>query len=257
VIDLFSGAGGFSEGFVQSGHQIILASDINRNMCYTYKQNHPKTSVMNSNLLAQEEFEAVIEKAESLLRGRTLNLLAGGPPCQGFSTAGNWNSADSRNDLVYIMLKVAQQLQPESIVIENVQGLKWMKKGLILESILSDLSELGYRCSVFTLHAEEYGVPQRRRRIFIVANDSGNEFQKPASLFSGITHSRNRTNIKFTSENLAHPLTVAESIADLPELSQGKGQHIMEYNPDWIQSSYQLFMRGAISFDSFLRDRAE
>ncbi|MFW9945027.1 MAG: DNA cytosine methyltransferase, partial [Candidatus Sifarchaeia archaeon] len=99
VVDLFAGAGGLSEGLIQAGHRPIVASDINRHMCATYEYNHPETAVMQLDITNSTAFSQLVSEIEDGLAGKTLNMIAGGPPCQGFSTAGNWDASDSRNSL--------------------------------------------------------------------------------------------------------------------------------------------------------------
>ncbi len=257
VIDLFAGAGGLSEGLKQAGHDIVLATDLNHHMCESYDQNHEDTTVLNLDILNPIDYQTLCEEIETRLKGQTLNLLAGGPPCQGFSTAGHWNTSDERNSLVYMMYDFAELFQPEWLVIENVLGIKWMNKGEILESLKDRLSTLGYTTEIFSLHAEEFGVPQRRRRVFILSNRDGCDIPKPEPIFSSVVYTRKHQQIKLINSDLPPPITVREAISDLPPLDHNMGEHQTLYNPERLESYYQLLMRGAISFDTFIRHRAE
>ena len=166
VIDLFSGAGGLSEGFVQAGNEVILATDSNSNMCKTYGHNHPTTKVIQSDLHLADQSNELLEAIEGTLAGKHLNTIIGGPPCQGFSTAGNRDALDSRNTLVFRMLEFVHTLMPDNIVIENVPGLKRMHQGKVIGSIVSKLEEEEYSVTILNLRAEEFGVPQRRQSSF-------------------------------------------------------------------------------------------
>ncbi|TXT55274.1 MAG: hypothetical protein BAJATHORv1_40185 [Candidatus Thorarchaeota archaeon] len=252
AVDLFAGAGGLSLGLVQSGHRPIVAADNNRNMCLTYSYNHPDTMTSLSNLQNTEDFENLCNLIDNTLHGRTLQLVAGGPPCQGFSTAGKWDSRDSRNSLVVPMLKVIQRFQPEFVLIENVLGLKWMEKGAILQRIISILDSMEYSTQWYTFKAEAYGVPQRRRRIFIIGSRSG-DYDAPTPFFASVKRTRNRDIIQYSSNQLPLPISVREAIFDLPEIESGNISHIQSYNGESVLSNYQKYMRDEISYEEFLK----
>lgn len=245
AIDVFSGAGGLSLGLADAGHGILLAADKETHMRSTYSFNHPKTSVLDTDFSSPEEIESFIEYANGILRGKTLNLLAGGPPCQGFSTAGKWNLADPRNFLIFSMLRLIKHLQPENVLIENVTGLRIKKNGDTLASICASLESLGYRSTWFQLNSEQYGVPQRRRRIFIVGNRNGDSIGPPETHFYAIKAGKSY----FVSEHQLKPICVKDALSDLPLLSPGDGAHESMYDPSWISSSYQQLMRGLISYE--------
>ena len=257
VIDLFSGAGGLSEGFVQAGHDVILASDCNSNMCKTYAYNHPMTQVVQADLHLREQSENLLEEIERTLAGRHLNTLVGGPPCQGFSTAGNRNALDSRNSLVFRMLEIVHTLQPHNVVIENVPGLKWMQQGQVLESVVRALEELEYSVSVHNLKAEEFGVPQRRRRVFVVGQRDGDCKAAPAGVLAPIVRGRTRDDVKLGAKDLPSPVSVSEAISDLPLIVSGGGEDLIEYDVNWTTTDYQRLMRESLSFDDFITKRAE
>jgi len=256
-IDLFCGAGGLSEGLVQAGHRILVASDANGNMCETYRHNHKNTHVAQANIHNENESTVLLDIIESRLKGRTLDLLAGGPPCQGFSTAGKWSSTDTRNSLIFRTLDFVRKLVPEFVLLENVPGLRWLQQGRILEMLLDELREVGYTTQTLLLKAEVYGVPQRRRRIFIFGTRNGDLLDRPRDLLAGVAHGRTRTTNKIDDNGLQPPISVFEALSDLPEILSGGGYDAMEYDASWIQSDYQRLMRGLISLESFLAKRAE
>lgn len=253
AVDLFCGAGGLSEGLEMAGHKIVLASDLNGNMCKTYAYNHPQTPVIQASI---RETEEIIDEVENVLDGQTLGLLAGGPPCQGFSTAGKWSPDDSRNSLTHSMISIAQSLKPDTILIENVPGIKWMAGGGLLSAITDSLASIGYTSSVLTMRAEEYGVPQRRRRVFVVASSTGIEFSVPRGRFSNVRVGKTRSEPRIDSSR-ALPVSVSEAIDDLPEIEPGGGEQVLSYEDIAAVSDYQLLMRGRISFNQFISKRAE
>jgi DNA (cytosine-5)-methyltransferase 1 len=257
IVDLFAGAGGLSHGLEQAGHKVILASDIDSNMCQTFAFNHPKASVLRNDLANQLEYRDLIYEIEEVLKGRTLNLLVGGPPCQGFSTAGKWNITDERNSLVFAMLRVVKRIQPEYVIIENVPGLAKINKGKSLNGIVTTLKKIGYCSKLHILKSEEFGVPQRRRRIFIIAFRHKNEICSPVPIFSAMSRGRTRENVRVENEDLPRPVNVGEAISDLPSIASGGGSELMTYDNNWMNSDYQKLLRGYLNFDTFAKRRAE
>nr|KXH74973.1 MAG: hypothetical protein AM325_11605 [Candidatus Thorarchaeota archaeon SMTZ1-45] len=257
VVDLFSGAGGLSDGFVQAGNKVIVASDFNTNMCKTYTYNHPDTKVIQADLHIINQSNHLLEEIEHTLSGKHLTTLIGGPPCQGFSTAGNRNTIDPRNSLVFRMLEFVNVLQPDQIVIENVPGLKWTKQGQVLNSIVRTLEKEEYAVSLLNLHSEEFGVPQRRRRVFVIGVRNEKRKQLLRRYFSPIIRGKNRIDARLGSKDLPPPVNVFEAISDLPPIISGGGEDIIEYDTNWIASDYQRLMRELISFEDFLKRRTE
>jgi DNA (cytosine-5)-methyltransferase 1 len=256
-VDLFCGAGGFSEGLIQAGHRILVASDFNEHMCETYRFNHEKTRVVQADLYDQDEANNLLEIIEQNLKGRTLNLLAGGPPCQGFSTAGKWSSSDTRNTLIFKTLDFIRKLTPDAVLLENVPGIRWLQQGRILEILLNALKKAGYNSHTLLLKAEAYGVPQRRRRIFIVGTRSEDSIEKPRASLAAVVRNRARENDEPDRNGLPPPITVSEAISDLPEIPSGGGFESIEYDCSKMNSDYQRYMRGLISFETLVNKRTE
>ncbi|MFW9965108.1 MAG: DNA (cytosine-5-)-methyltransferase [Candidatus Sifarchaeia archaeon] len=257
VVDLFSGAGGLSEGFVQAGNEVILASDFNSNMCKTYAYNHPTTTVIQTDLNVIGQSNHLLDEIDKLLGGKHLTTLIGGPPCQGFSTAGNRNSVDPRNNLIFRMLEFVGVLKPDNVVIENVPGLKWIKHGRVLDSIVKSLNEEGYGVTILNLHAEEFGVPQRRRRVFIVGSRNLTSEELLTGYFAPIIRGRTRHDVRLGSKDLPPPVNVFDAISDLPPIDSGGGDDLIEYDINWIATEYQKLMRDLMSFEDFLARRTE
>jgi DNA (cytosine-5)-methyltransferase 1 len=256
-VDLFCGAGGLSDGLAQAGHKILVASDFNGHMCETYRFNHQRTHVVKTDIMNQDESDNLLNAIDSELKGRTLNLLAGGPPCQGFSTAGKWSSLDTRNHLIFRTLDFIRKLAPESVLLENVPGIRWLQQGRILETLLNELRAEGYHPKTLLLKAEVYGVPQRRRRIFIIGNRSGDSIDKPRDLLAAVVHGRTKKYSKIEDNGLPSPISVSEAINDLPAIPSGGGADVIEYDFSWMRSDYQRYMRGQILLETLLAKRTE
>ncbi|TET12169.1 MAG: DNA cytosine methyltransferase [Candidatus Thorarchaeota archaeon] len=257
VLDMFSGAGGLSEGFIQAGNDIVLATDSNSHMCETYRYNHPKTKVVLADVDNPFQSKELLEEIERTLKGRTLTTIVGGPPCQGFSTAGRRIPSDSRNTLVLKMLDFVNSLAPENVLIENVPGMKWIKRGKAIGAVVERLEAGGYTTTVLDLKAEEYCVPQRRRRVFVVANRNNEPLFVPKGALAPIVRGKTRKDSRPGTKDLPPPVNVSEAVSDLPSLSSGEGEDRIEYIPDWTKTDYQRLMRGNLELGDFITKRAE
>ncbi len=239
-IDLFSGAGGLSEGLTEAGFSSLFASDIVPAYAETYLRNHPGTKVITEDI---RSLDAESIREELGLKKGELDLIAGGPPCQGFSiNAPVRSSLDHRNHLFREYLRFIDAFEPKAILIENVPGLVSFEQGTTLHAILEALSDLGYGADVRILGAAYYGVPQMRWRTFILGL-RGREL--PSHAFPDpIYHAPIRPNFTTTfngkslikipsSETEAKFTTVQEAISDLPVLKCGeRGNPVKEYASD-------------------------
>lgn len=169
AVDLFSGAGGVGLGFSWAGHEVVASVDNNADACRTIGGSHNEDHlVLQRDLSDDEQFDDMVRHVRRRLRGQSLGVLAGGPPCQGFSTAGPCRVDDPRNRLVLSFLRAVEELEPEQVVFENVVALRWRGRAL-LDELTDRVGALGYDVGVRILHAEAYGVPQLRRRLVMVA----------------------------------------------------------------------------------------
>jgi DNA (cytosine-5)-methyltransferase 1 len=153
------------------------------------------------------------------------------------------------------MLDYVDKLMPETVVIENVLGMKWMQKGQVLRRIVESLEGVGYTCSVVDLKAEEFCVPQRRRRVFVLGTRDNEQIPPPKGILSSIARGKTRKNTRLATMKLPPPVTVSEAISDLPALSEGQGSDRIRYNPKWIKTDYQHLMRGQIDLSDFIENR--
>lgn len=161
VLDIFSGAGGFSRGFEQAGFQTIGAIEFDRHAAETYQANHPEAKVYVGDILSVD-----IEKVKEEIGSP--DIIVGGFPCQGFSIAGKRDPNDPRNQLPLEAIRYVSYFQPKLFIMENVKGLLSMEGGKTIEFFLKEFSEAGYRVSHRLLKAVEHEVPQLRERLFIV-----------------------------------------------------------------------------------------
>jgi DNA (cytosine-5)-methyltransferase 1 len=255
VVDLFAGAGGISEGLSQAGHHVVLASDINASMCETLKHNHAGATVIQADVADETQYESLKQSIEVVLGGRTPRIVTGGPPCQGFSTAGMRDPTDMRNSLIVPMLTIVSEFMPDYAMIENVPGMRYMQKGKILRKAIESLESFGYTCQCLQLNAEQYGVPQRRRRLVVLANRTSRNLEVPHPSFSPVTRGRRREDVRVTSAAYPPAINVSEAISDLPMIPSGGGFEECNYENCWLNSDYQRLSRGLLKMDEFLRKR--
>lgn len=176
VISLFSGAGGCSLGFKQAGYSILYANDKDPAAVETYKNNFPD-AVCEQEDIDKLDFKAILTKVG--LKSGELDVLIGGPPCQGFSTAGTKFWDDPRNHLLKSYVKALKIINPKWFLMENVEGLLTSNKGNYIYEASKAFIELGYDIRIEKVYSQEYGIPQRRKRVIIVGNRIGHEFKMP------------------------------------------------------------------------------
>lgn len=163
-IDLFVGAGGMSIGFKDAGIKALVANDFERSACKTFKINNPEVEVIHGDITTAE----IKEKIYNTVNCSEVDLVCGGPPCQGFSLAGKRFIDDPRNQLFKDFIEVVEKIKPKVVVMENVEGMLSFMKGEIYNQIIELYNKLGYRALGRVLLASEYGVPQKRKRVIII-----------------------------------------------------------------------------------------
>ena len=225
-IDLFSGCGGMTLGFGWAGFNSVLASDIDDNCKNTFATNFPEIPFLCGDLskFTKDEFDKIISNTE-------IDVIIGGPPCQGFSLANkkrNKVSEDPRNKLFYEFVKTINWYNPKSFVMENVKGLLSMESGQVIKQIQNEFEnagEFGYEVRTKVLKASDYGVPQSRERVIIIG------IRKDLELIP-----------EFPSKKYQKEVTVDDAISDLPKINAGQGEENMIY-PFSPVNDYQKFMR--------------
>jgi DNA (cytosine-5)-methyltransferase 1 len=222
AVDLFAGAGGASLGLVQAGFDLRLAAEMEPAFAATHDANLPG-AVLQADLRGVAASKVL---AATGVGPRELDVLFAGPPCQGFSMIGPRVVWDARNNLFLEVLRVAKALQPKAIVIENVPGLLTLGGGRYLAAILEGLAAHGYRAACAELLAAQYGAPQMRWRLVIVAwrDDLDIEagFGFPTPTHGGLSIGDLVPNATTHPDAYAGFLTTRDAIADLPKLSAGE-----------------------------------
>lgn len=228
-IDLFSGAGGFAEGLRQAGWAILTGNDIDSAAGETFRSNFPEASFFEGPI---SELKAAALLRDTGLQPGELDCLVGGPPCQSFSYNNHQRSAsNARARLFKDYLRIVKALKPKTLVMENVPGMLTIDGGRIIQEIEKELGKLKYKCCIRLLYAEDYGTPQARRRVFIVASRIGSV----ENIFPNGTHGPSEKPSSGIAKKFIHawevsrgrkpvPLvTVWDAISDLPPLKNGKG----------------------------------
>lgn len=225
AIDLFCGAGGLSEGFRQAGFHILAGNDFDEQAGETFATTHREARFLGGPI--QNWSAGDFLKAAGVNRGE-LDAIVGGPPCQGFSVYNHQRGLhDERSSLYREYLRVVDGVRPKWVVLENVTGMTSAGKGGAVQAILSGLNALGYEVEARILKAEEYGVPQERRRLVFIGNRIGMPIRWPER-----SHGPG-----------ALPLTtVRDAIGDLPALRNGEDRGVLAY-ADKPRSEYQRAMR--------------
>lgn len=167
-IDLFSGCGGFSYGMEMAGHKCLLGVDFEPKAIESFAQNHPHAQAICIDIHKLSK-----RKLESLIDINNIDMVVGGPPCQGFSTVGRGDVNDDRNSLFKQFVRIVKLTRPKFVVFENVTGILANKNSQVLEHIFRSFERLGYNMDARVLSADEYGVPSRRRRAIIMGVRNG------------------------------------------------------------------------------------
>ena len=215
ILDLFCGCGGLSYGFELEGYQIVAGIDSWGDALNTFKLNH-KNSLAIEYDLANPNYESLSKSI-----GSSIDLIVGGPPCQGFSISGHRNPEDPRNKLYIGFVEAVDFFKPKAFLMENVPNLASMKKGEILRNVIREFTDLGYTLSYKIMLASDYGVPQNRKRLVMVGLKGAQSFVFPEA------------------QTPDHKVTCEEAIGDLSENSISNGN---DY-PSKALTQYQESMR--------------
>lgn len=217
-IDLFSGAGGMSLGAEMAGIKVKYAIEKDKYAALTYKTNHSYTKVINKDICELQDFSLDID-------GKNC-ILFGGVPCQGFSTSNRRtnNRKNPQNWLYLEFVRFLKSIKPNWFVFENVTGLVELEAGVFFEEILNNFKKAGYECSYAILNAVDFGVPQKRSRLFIVGSREGKK-------------------LNLTLYQKHRVITVREAFEDLPILENGANIDILPY-VSIPNNQYACNMRG-------------
>lgn len=204
VVDLFSGAGGLSRGFMDAGFNVVLGVDFDDAALKTFEKNHGNGESMKLDLFNHKNIDKIVNYINK--KDIKVDVLVGGPPCQGFSLAGKREEFDQRNVLYTAMVKTAKKLKPKVVVLENVPGMLTLYNGAGAKRVQEDFEKIGYKVETpKILYAPEYGVPQIRKRVFFVMTLKGvvkGQFKYPTPIIE--------------EDNF---ITCGEAIGNLPSLN--------------------------------------
>jgi DNA (cytosine-5)-methyltransferase 1 len=250
VLDLFSGAGGLAEGFRNAGYEIVGGIDSWSPAVETFAKNFPEAAAIEADLRKVTAADVAAEI------GSKIDVIVGGPSCQGFSTSGGLSratgrdSADPRNKLFLNYVDLVEDLEPSWIVFENVPGLLLYDQGRVALEIVAAFREIGYSLLPVILLAADYGVPQLRRRLFFVGNKTGSDvsfpepthgnaglwadFALPFAHLSRLGHGK--------SHDVAEHVSFDDACSDLPLLSEGESLDGVPYGSR-AATAYQRLMR--------------
>ena len=185
IADLFCGAGGLSHPFYVRGHSILFAIDKDKYSIETFKTNHPSKS---GEFVCGNIEDIFTDPQYTKIFNQKYDLVMGGPPCQGFSTANRQNIKDDpRNKLYKYFLKFVEKTNPKFVIIENVVGIK-----NIASNIISDLSDIGYHSDYKVLQSSDFGIPQNRRRVFFFAINKNANLKNATNKFFQILLSKSK-----------------------------------------------------------------
>ncbi len=220
-IEIFSGPGGMGLGAKHAGIDVALAVELNSYAAETYLYNHNKTTVVVDDIRNITDFKFERKKEPV--------VLFGGPPCQGYSNSNRKTrlASNPKNWLFKEFMRSVSIVNPDWAIIENVPGLKNMDKGFFLEKICNDFHKLGYTPNFKILNAADFGVPQRRERIFVVASKNGVAFEFPHGCY------------------VDRHVTVEEALSDLPKLNNGSNEEKLLYRCK-AESDFAKKMRGKL-----------
>lgn len=230
AVDLFSGAGGLSEGFREAGIHIVASVEQNVYATETQMYNHTRWKQYKTRVITEDMRDA--GRVIARLHGEgihTVDVVIGGPPCQGFSRSNmrTRNRDNPNNELFRQFVDVVATLEPTALAMENVGDITLFEKGAVVDEIISAFRSIGYSVDMAILNAVNYGVPQRRRRAFFIGM-------------------RGKMPIVFPDPYITDPakfITVWEAISDLPRLPNGNAVDEMPYRSDSGLMAYQMKMR--------------
>ncbi len=217
VADLFAGVGGLSQGFIKAGCKVAFAVEFDKEIAYAYKKNHPDTEVF-----AEDICQLDIDKIKQ--NHPKIDVVIGGPPCQGFSQKGKRLSLDDpRNFLFKQFVRFVAAFKPKYFVLENVPNIITTSNGFFKNQIIQEFGKLGYDVCCGVLCASDFGVPQDRRRAVFIGQLGSLEISLPIP--NGCK------------------TTIKEAIYDLPFIDSGEGQEESRYDKAPV-SKFQKAMRG-------------
>lgn len=253
AVDLFAGAGGMTLGFEQAGFDVLASVEIDPIHCATHEFNFPMCSVLCKDV---SELTGSEIRKKSAIGRREIDVVISGSPCQGFSLMGKRDVDDPRNSLIFHFQRLVLELKPKFFVMENVPGIVAGEHKELLNLLISSFLEAGYQVEekYQVLNAAHYGVPQARKRLFLIGSKEGYELPKYPQPTTFLP--KKKLPKRYKKVNLPAVPTVWDAIGDLPEVE--KYSELL--HRDWVMaeygdcsSDYASLLRG---FDDFENDYA-
>lgn len=232
-IDLFCGAGGMTAGFKAAGISSLISNDIEESACITLKINNPDITVLCGDI-TQEEIK---KKIELVSKDTGVDIICGGPPCQGFSMAGFRAVDDPRNQLFREFVDIVKRVNPKVIVFENVEGLLSYQGGKTYKEVHTLFSELGYNTEGRTLLASDYAIPQKRKRVIIICTQKKLGIE-PGRLFP-----------EPITEKISQQITAWDTISDLENIECSE---VAQYERTTEFTAIMQFFKGHLSYNEYV-----
>jgi len=231
AVDLFSGAGGLSEGFRRAGVVVAVSVEKDKHAAETQRRNHGCRKHIRTQVINEDVNSVPVSRlaaALKLFERAKPDIVMGGPPCQGFSRSNMYtrNLQNPLNHLYTAFVFAARQLVPPVVIMENVADLARFEHSILDKRIIAALRSLGYRVKREVLNAVDYGIPQKRKRVFYVGSRLSRAFEFPSP-----------------DTRTTRPVTVWEAISDLPSLENGSDTDEMPYGEPEPITDYQRSMR--------------
>ena len=248
AVDLFAGAGGMTLGFEQAGFDVLASVEIDPVHCATHQFNFPMCSILCQDVAQLRGSEI---RKKSAIGGREIDVVISGSPCQGFSMMGKRDVDDPRNSLIFHFQRLVLELKPKFFVMENVPGIASGEHKELLNILINSFLEAGYKVeeNYQVLNAVNYGVPQARKRLFLIGCKKDFELPKypqPTTILPKIKVAK-----RYKKVNLPAVPTVWDAIGDLPEVEN----YSELLHRDWViaeygkSSTYASIMRGIEGLD--------
>ena len=246
VVSLFSGGGGLDSGFVNTGYEIIWAIDNEKNAVETYVAN------IGNHIVCKDINNISVSTLPSC------DVVIGGPPCQSFSLAGNRKADDSRGKLVWKYLEIIEHLKPKAFLFENVTGLlsaKNSKDEKVFPLLSKAFENLGYELNAKIINAVDYGVPQRRKRVFIVGLKGGKAFHFPKPTHGELSESgKKAVSVTDALDDLPCAIGIENGFAPYSKSATTEYQNEMRYGSSGVT---EHFIPTMSSLDKYIIDHVK
>jgi DNA (cytosine-5)-methyltransferase 1 len=229
AICLFAGGGGLHLGLHRAGFSTVFATDLRSEAARTFARNFPDVVFHEGDVR-----RLTPAKVDALVAGHAVDLVAGGPPCQGFSTLGDQRHGDPRNSMFEVFLRIVRWTNPRCVLLENTSYMRSQYQGRFEHEVIASFSNLGYRVSVSTLNAADFGAPQVRKRVFFVGTRESHEFVWPMP-----THDAHGAFSRSPWQ------TVGDAIMDLADVPHaGAPNHLILRHSERVIARYKLTPEG-------------